>query len=129
MLSDPKDCSLVNLPLTVDLDETLLRVDSLHESLAACITSQPSAALELGRSLRRGKAAFKRNIAALLQFDPSLLPYNEELLSYLKTQKHADARYRLRGVGVRLAPAGAAAGWNSACPSFDIVHAARPVLM
>jgi 4-hydroxybenzoate polyprenyltransferase len=88
-LSDRKDCSLVPLPLAVDLDGALLRVDSLHEGLVACITCQPLAILEFARSLARGKAALKRSVSTVHQFDPSLVPYNEELLSYLKDQKDA----------------------------------------
>lgn len=85
----------IDPPLAVDLDGTLIRVDSLHESLVACISAEPAALHELGRSLLRGKATFKRNIASRVEFDPTLLPYNEELLSYLKVQKRAGRRIGL----------------------------------
>jgi phosphoserine phosphatase len=56
---------------------------------------RPSVVLELDRSLRRGAAAFKRAVASRVDFDPSLLPYNQELLSYLSVQKRAGRRIGL----------------------------------
>src|SRR3712207_9005420 len=51
-------------PLCVDLDGTLIRSDSLHESLLALVKSDPRAILAaLLVLLRRGIAPFKRFVA------------------------------------------------------------------
>ncbi|TVQ29333.1 MAG: UbiA family prenyltransferase [Geminicoccaceae bacterium] len=75
------------VPLCVDLDGSLLVTDSLHEGLLAALVRQPQPTLAALRALPRGKAAFKRRIAELAGLDPALLPYNEELLTYLRAAK------------------------------------------
>jgi 4-hydroxybenzoate polyprenyltransferase len=46
---------------------------------------------ELLPALRRGKAAFKEAVCCRSSFDPSLLPYNQAVLEYLREQ-HAGGR-------------------------------------
>ncbi len=76
-------------PLAVDLDGTLIQSDTLHEGFLACLHRAPEAVGELGRALRRSKAAFKRAVTERVEFDPKLLPYNEEMLAYLREQREA----------------------------------------
>jgi 4-hydroxybenzoate polyprenyltransferase len=83
------------LPLAVDLDGTLIKVDTLHEGFIDCIKRQPLAWAEYARMLSRGKAAFKREIASRTAFDPALLPYNEKFLDYLRREKRAGRRIGL----------------------------------
>lgn len=75
------------LPLCVDLDGTLVRTDTLVEGL-----------LVLGGSLRlsallapaaRGRAALKARVAELSPPDPALLPYNQGMLDYIRSQRAA----------------------------------------
>jgi 4-hydroxybenzoate polyprenyltransferase len=76
------------VPLCVDLDGTLIRSDVLLESLLLLIKRNPLylflAVLWL---IRDGKAGLKAGIAARVALNPVALPYNEELLSWLKTQR------------------------------------------
>ncbi len=70
------------LPLCVDLDGTLSRVDTLHElALQACHSW--SGAWGVARSLLRGRAALKAHLAATVPFSGEDLPYHRELLSWL----------------------------------------------
>jgi 4-hydroxybenzoate polyprenyltransferase/phosphoserine phosphatase len=78
-----------DVPLCVDLDGTLTPVDTLHESLLALLKKRPRALPALLRALPAGKAGFKNSVSALAPVDAALLPYNEELLSWLKTEKAA----------------------------------------
>lgn len=79
------------VPLCVDLDGTLIRTDTLVESLLALGPGR-----QLGKSLvrlvRAGKAAFKQAAMEGAKLDPALLPYNDELLAYLRRQKAAGRR-------------------------------------
>lgn len=75
-----------SLPLCVDLDGTLVRSDMLFEGILALATNR-----SLYRALfslwTGNRASFKRDIAASAAIDPSLLPYNEAVLTYLREQR------------------------------------------
>ncbi len=73
-----------NLPLCVDLDGTLVKVDTLQESALAVLLSHWSLLLRLPILLLRGKAALKQELAASWKLNPANIPYNEELLSYIR---------------------------------------------
>lgn len=79
------------LPLAIDLDGTLIRSDSLIEGLST-LTADWRIVPSLLYLLSSGRAAFKRRIAELSPLDPALLPYNENLLAYLRSQKSAGRR-------------------------------------
>src|SRR5260370_9740430 len=72
--------------LVVDLDGTLVRTDTLIESLLAALT-RPVPLLRAVAALRHGRARFKQKVAEISGFDPALLPYNEELLEYLREEQ------------------------------------------
>ncbi len=78
---------LVSMPLVVDLDGTLIRTDMLHESVLRVLRDSPGSALRIPFWLSRGKAALKERLAALVDIDPASLPYNADLLEWLKVQK------------------------------------------
>lgn len=80
------------LPLCVDLDGTLLTIDTLPEAAAAVCLRAPQAILALPGWLARGKARLKQELALRWDFDPAQLPYNFAFLAYLQEQK---ARGRL----------------------------------
>ena len=74
-----------NRPICVDLDGTLVYSDTLAEGVAL------SDARRLMRALLKlplsGRAGFKHAIASQNKLDPSLLPYNTQLIDYLSSQK------------------------------------------
>lgn len=75
-------------PLIVDLDGTLIRTDMLHESALRALRDQPLAILLIPYWLWLGKAVLKRNLTRLTDFDPSSLPYHQDLLIWLKQQQN-----------------------------------------
>ena len=77
--------------LCVDLDGTLVKSDTLHDSALAVARHHPLALLKLPSWLLQGKAALKRHLAATVKLDVAHLPYNRELLQYLQ-QQHAIGR-------------------------------------
>ncbi|WP_158941704.1 UbiA family prenyltransferase [Granulicella sp. S190] len=77
--------------LCVDLDGTLVKSDTLHDSALAVARHHPAALLHLPAWLLQGKAALKRHLAATVQLDVAHLPYNRELVQYLE-QQHATGR-------------------------------------
>lgn len=79
-------------PLYVDLDGTLIRSDLLVESALRFVATRPSRAWLLLAWLARGKAALKSELAQSVPLDPQCLPYDEELLDYLREQKAAGRR-------------------------------------
>jgi 4-hydroxybenzoate polyprenyltransferase/phosphoserine phosphatase len=82
----PSDPAAV--PLCVDLDGTLVRSDTLIEGLLSVLGGP--GILRLPQLLATSnRAAFKSKVAELGPIDPALLPYNEDVLAYLRAQKAA----------------------------------------
>jgi 4-hydroxybenzoate polyprenyltransferase/phosphoserine phosphatase len=79
--------NLILPPLVVDLDGTLIYTDMLHESALRVLRDSPAHTLLIPLWLHKGKAALKRHLASHTDFDPQTLPYNEEVLIWLKTQR------------------------------------------
>ena len=77
--------------ICVDLDGTLLRTDTLVEMLVAALRFPRNWALLL-RQLLAGRAALKREAAALAPLDPATLPYEESLLRYLSEERASGSR-------------------------------------
>jgi 4-hydroxybenzoate polyprenyltransferase/phosphoserine phosphatase len=78
-------------PLCVDCDGTLVRTDLLHESFLLLLRSSFADALLAPLWLLKGRANLKLQIAQRVMIDAATLPYNEELLAYLREQ-HAQGR-------------------------------------
>lgn len=74
-------------PLVVDLDGTLIHSDMLHESAIRVFRDRPFETLRMPFLLSKGKAFLKRHLASRTEFDPHALPYNDELLEWLKQQR------------------------------------------
>ena len=74
-------------PLCVDLDGTLIKSDVLLESLLLLIKKNPLYLFCLPLWLLRGKAALKARIAARVALDPAALPYNRELVDWLRAER------------------------------------------
>lgn len=74
------------LPLCVDLDGTLVKCDTLVDSVCVLARTNPAMLLRLPAWLLRGKAALKQKVAAHAALDIEHLPYNETLMVYLREQ-------------------------------------------
>ncbi len=75
------------VPLVVDLDETLLRTDSMIESLFVLARTRPLNVFKLPLWLMKGRAYFKQQLAAAAIPDAHWLPYRRELMEFLREQK------------------------------------------
>ncbi len=74
------------VPLCVDLDGTLVKSDTLHDSLLLMTRQHPAALLQVPGWIARGKAAFKSHVTSAVNLDVEHLPYNRPLLEWLRTQ-------------------------------------------
>jgi len=80
-----------DVPLCVDLDGTLVRSDLLWESLLRLLR-RPLLVARLPLWLLRGRAFLKEQIAAAVCLDTAALPYNTELVDYLRRERSAGRR-------------------------------------
>jgi 4-hydroxybenzoate polyprenyltransferase/phosphoserine phosphatase len=74
-------------PLCIDLDGTLVRSDTLAESVVALLRVNPLALVALPLWLVRGRSYLKRRIAERVTLDVTRLPYNQPLLALLKKER------------------------------------------
>ena len=75
------------MPIVVDLDDTLLRTNSLIESLFVLARTRPLSLLKLPLWRMAGNAHCKRLLAAEAIPDVHLLPYHASFLAFLREQK------------------------------------------
>ncbi|MDS4028862.1 MAG: UbiA family prenyltransferase [Candidatus Contendobacter sp.] len=75
------------MPLCIDLDGTLLNSDLLLEAAFAQLKQAPLSVRHWPRWLAVGKSRLKAEIAARVELDIATLPYNRELLVFLRKQK------------------------------------------
>ena len=87
-----EELSDVARPLCVDLDGTLVRTDTLWESVLLLLRSQPWLALMLPLWLLRGRARFKRAVAERVTIDAAALPYRTELVEVVRLSKEKGRR-------------------------------------
>jgi 4-hydroxybenzoate polyprenyltransferase/phosphoserine phosphatase len=78
-------------PLCVDLDGTLVKSDTLVDTVVVLARQSPRSLLQFPAWLLQGKAAFKRKVSSIASIDVIYLPYNQQLLEYLR-QQHAGGR-------------------------------------
>lgn len=91
-------------PLCVDLDGTLVKSDTLYDSLCVLVRREPMASFQLPMWLSAGKARVKAELAARAPLDASRLPYNQALLQYLRhEQRNGRAIYLVTGADQKLA--------------------------
>ncbi|MGB6974151.1 MAG: UbiA family prenyltransferase [Terracidiphilus sp.] len=91
-------------PLCVDLDGTLVKSDTLLDALFQLLRRDPLALLGALLWLRGGRAGVKREAARRAPLDPVHLPYNTELLRFLRAQhRQGRALYLATGADGELA--------------------------
>ncbi len=81
-----KTTPLDTLPLCVDLDGTLVRTDTLLESAVAAFFDNWRTIFKMPGWLAGGKLRLKAELARRWRFNPATLPYNQDLLEYLRAQ-------------------------------------------
>lgn len=79
--------SALQRPLCVDLDGTLTKVDTLYDTFMLLLRKNPRALVHLPGWLAGGKANLKANLTRAVTLDVTRLPYNQELLAYLHSQR------------------------------------------
>ena len=73
--------------LCVDLDRTLIRTDILLESVLVLFRTQPWCIFLLPFWLLRGKAYLKTQLASRVSIDVTVLPYNEDVVTFIRAEK------------------------------------------
>jgi 4-hydroxybenzoate polyprenyltransferase len=96
--------STTHRPLCVDLDGSLVKSDTLIDSLLALLRTHPALAFSLPSHLLKGKAAFKAFVTESVTLDAAHLPYSDALLQFLR-QERARGRdlYLATGADIHLA--------------------------
>lgn len=92
----------VTRPLVVDLDGTLIRTDMLVESASQFLIQHPLQFFKPLLWLLRGKTVLKTELAQRVQLDASALPYNTDVLDWLRAEKQAGRRLVLATASHRL---------------------------
>src|SRR4051812_46219880 len=76
-----------HLPLVVDLDGTLSRIDLLEDGLVRACSANPLNVVRAAVALTRGKAALKREVARRAAVEPTLVPYSPHFLEWLRNEQ------------------------------------------
>jgi 4-hydroxybenzoate polyprenyltransferase len=74
-------------PLVVNINGSLVKADSLFESVIVTILRKPTAIFALLLALLRGRPAFKRCVAELGVHDLETLPLREDMVAFLRQEK------------------------------------------
>jgi len=80
------DSDLKKVPLCVDLDGTLIKTDSLYELFLLLFKKNPLYCIIAISWLMKSKAHFKAEITKRVQLSAESLPYNEDVIEYIKAQ-------------------------------------------
>ena len=75
------------VPLTVDLDGTLLRTDTLHEALLALVAERPSDIRHLPAWVAEGRAGLKARLADGGTLPGERLPLNAEVVALIEAAR------------------------------------------
>ncbi len=86
---------IADIPLVVDLDGTLIKVDLLHEAFVQLSAKKPLYALNALLSLGGGRAAFKAAVADHVLPDVSTVPVDEAVLAAIKQARAAGRKVYL----------------------------------
>ncbi|MCK5831567.1 MAG: UbiA family prenyltransferase [Methylococcales bacterium] len=80
------DLNNSSLPLCVDLDGTLIKTDSLHESVLQLLRQKAIYCI-IGLSWAiKSKAFFKAKLTEHVKLSPKSLPYNDDIIKYIQSQ-------------------------------------------
>ena len=79
------------LALCVDLDGTLVKSDTLVDSVLVMARQHPAKLVKIPGWIAKGKASFKREVTGAVTLDVEHLPYNRPLVEFLR-QQHGEGR-------------------------------------
>lgn len=79
----------VGTPICVDLDGTLVKSDTLLDTVLVLARQHPADVIRIPGWIAQGKAAFKRHLTERVKLDVEHLPYNRTLLEWLRVQHGA----------------------------------------
>lgn len=82
-----EDATTTLRALCVDLDGTLVKSDTLVDSLFVLARRHPARLPGVIGALFRGKAAVKAYVTSQVSLDPAYLPYNRKLIEYLMRER------------------------------------------
>lgn len=88
----------IRLPLAIDLDGTLISADLFWESFVRAFKANPLVFFLLPFWLLKGKAHAKEKLAARAEIDPAKLPYRDDFIEFLKSER-ADGRRLVLATG------------------------------
>jgi len=74
------------VPLCVDLDGTLVKSDTLLDSVLVLARQRPAELLKVPGWIGQGRARFKQRVTAAVTLDVERLPYNRPLLEWLRQE-------------------------------------------
>jgi 4-hydroxybenzoate polyprenyltransferase len=80
-----------SIPLCVDLDGTLVKLDTLHQALFLLLRRDPASILRIPGWILKGKAHLKDEVMKRVELNAAVLPYHKPFLDYLSEQ-HAAGR-------------------------------------
>jgi 4-hydroxybenzoate polyprenyltransferase len=89
-------------PLVVDLDGTLIRTDMLVETASQFLIQHPFQCFKPLLWLMRGKTVLKTELAQRVQMDVSALPYNTDVLDWVRAEKRNGRRLVLATASHRM---------------------------
>jgi 4-hydroxybenzoate polyprenyltransferase/phosphoserine phosphatase len=75
-----------SIPLCVDLDGTLVKLDTLHQALFLLLRRDPASVLRIPRWLAKGKAHLKDQVMQRVALDAAVLPYHGQFLHWLRKE-------------------------------------------
>ena len=82
----------IPIPLCVDLDGTLLQTDTLLESFLILLKERPLAFFQIPLWLLHGRARLKQELANRVTLGVDSLPWNTELLEFLRKEQQSGRR-------------------------------------
>jgi len=91
-----------DVPLCVDLDDTLVRGDTLAETVIALARQRPGDLWRMPGWLLAGKARLKEELARRAVLDVATLPYHDALIDFLRDEHRRGRRLVLATAAHRL---------------------------
>ncbi|MGL5109293.1 MAG: UbiA family prenyltransferase [Vibrio ordalii] len=88
-----------DIPLIVDMDGSLLKTDMLYESFVSSIGNSIATLFHVPFWLLKGKVNLKNNLAERSSIELDYIPYNEELLDFLRCEYNRGRKLYLASAG------------------------------